>query len=204
MSCSLSVCDAGNPLGGFGSVYVWLSHVMIGISAVSYTLAFGLVIDGASNIAQLHALDPILKEKGIKSKEAAYVALAACEDQAVKHMAFWLVSLQRTWGVFQTTMGMGCWVIIFVVPVKYRASVHFLLAYLQVVVGFIAASLAWGCPIPDLVVKFGGAKPGAVAPDGKGMPRPKNSGVTGDFYTHLVFGVINVALGACALVLELA
>ena len=94
-------------------------------------------------------------------------------------------------------------------PVKDRAAVHFLIAYLQIVVGLVAASLVWGCPLPDLVVKFGGTKPGSVAPDkyedGKtplGMPRPANSTVKSDFYSHLVLGIINLALGVCALVLD--
>ena len=79
---------------------------------------------------------------------------AACQDEAVKHMAFWLVSLQRTWGAFQKVLGAALWVIIFNLPVKYRAPVHFLVGYLQIVVGFIAASLAWGCCLPDLVQKY--------------------------------------------------
>jgi len=201
-TCTLTSCPADNSLGGFGSAFLWFSHVTIGISALSYTIAFGLLWDGAANISQLHALDPVLKEKGITTKQKAYEAFANCEDQAVKHMAFWLVSLQRTWGAFQTSIGIGLWVVIFMLPVKHRAPVHFIIGYLQLIVGMIAASLAWGVGLPDLVPKFGGVKPGAVAAEGsKGMPRPANSGVKSDFWSHLVLGLSNLSYGVLCLVM---
>ena len=86
-------------------------------------------------------------------------------------------------------------------PIKHRAPVHFLVGYLQMVVGLVASSLVFGGPFPDLVVKFGGTKPGSVAPeknDAKGMPRP-GSIVKSDFYSHEVLGMINVALGVLCL-----
>ena len=38
--------------------------------------------------------------------------------------------------------------------------IHLVVAYLQIVVGLIAGSIVMGKPLPDLVVKFGGAKAG--------------------------------------------
>ena len=203
--CTLTSCTAENNLGGFGSVYVWLSHVLIGFSALSYTVAFGLIIDGASNVAQFHAIDKTLKEKDITTKEKAYAAMAACEDPALKSMLFWLVHLQRTWGCFQTSVGIACWCVVFMVKVKDRAAAHFIIAYLQIAAGSAEASLVWGCPLPDLVVKFGGAKPGSVAPvyeEGKGgFPRPGKD-VLFNIWLHYILAAINLGLGACALVLS--
>ena len=200
-TCTLTSCSPDGSLGGFGSVLVWLSHVLIGISALSYSIAFNLIWDATANVKQIHAMDPVLKENGIKSADKVYEVLANCEDQVVKHIAFWLLSLQRTWACFQTALGVGLWCIIFMMPIKHRAPVHFLVGYLQMVVGLVASSLVFGGPFPDLVVKFGGAKPGSVAPeknDAKGMPRP-GSIVKSDFYSHEVLGMINVALGVLCL-----
>ena len=206
-TCTLISCSSDGSLGGFGTVLVWLSHILLGFSALAYSIAFGLIWDGASNLAQLHALDPFLKEKGIQSPAKAYEALSACEDQVVKHLAFWLTSLQRTWGAFQTAVGIGLWCIIFMMPVKHRAPVHFLVGYLQIVVGLIAASLIWGRPLPDWVIKFGGTKAGGsraahVASEEnavKGFPRPSSGIVKADFWQHQILGFINVTLGVLCL-----
>lgn len=148
-TCTLTSCSPDGSLGGFGSVLVWLSHVLIGISALSYSIAFNLIWDATANVKQIHAMDPVLKENGIKSADKVYEVLANCEDQVVKHIAFWLLSLQRTWACFQTALGVGLWCIIFMMPIKHRAPVHFLVGYLQMVVGLVASSLAFGGPFPD-------------------------------------------------------
>merc|ERR1712048_1279916 len=130
------------------------------------------------------------------SKEAAYEAFKNCDDVAVKHMAFWLVSLQRTWGAFQTAFGIGLWCIIFLLPVRHRAAVHFIISYLQITVGFIAKSIMSGAPLPDLVTKFGGSPPGAVTPEEKpqdgAFVRPNGSAINADFISPLVLGVLNL------------
>jgi hypothetical protein len=194
--CTLATCGENTA----GSVLLWFSHVFIGISALTYTMAFGLVKDGATNCAMFHLLDPLLAEKGIKSPQAAYDAMAKCEDEVVKHLAFWLTSQMRTWGCFQLTLGAGLWIVIFMVPLVHRAPVHFCISFLQVIVGFVAASLAYGGPLPDQVVKFGGAPPGSVAPEGKGgMFRP-SKGVKDDFWSHLFMGAVNLTLAVLCIV----
>ena len=73
---------------------VWVSHVMLFLSALTYTFSFGLIKEAAANLGQLHHLDPFLKEAGITDVEKVYEALNACKDPVVKRLAFWALSLQ--------------------------------------------------------------------------------------------------------------
>lgn len=203
-TCTLIYCTADSSLGEFGTVLVWLSHVLLGFSALLYSSGVLLIYNGALKISQFHAIDSVLKEKGITSTDKAFEAFSVCEDQAVKQMAFWLVSLQRTWGTFQSTIGLGLWVVILLMPVKHRAAVHFLVAYLQIICGLIPASIVWGGPIPDLVVKFGGPKAGgsnkiAHETSGTGIMRPDSSALKWDFWSHTILGTVNLTLGVLCL-----
>jgi hypothetical protein len=182
-----------------------------------YSFAFGVILDGAANIAGVGkaGMDPMLKEKGIESPEKVYEAIKNCQDPVVKHMLIWSLSLQRTWGAFQVAMGAGLWCVIFMLPIEHRAPVHFCIAFLQIVAGLVSGSLFLGSVgIPDLVVKVGGTKPGTIVPivaetepatggdiiTAAGFPRPiAGNPVRADFYFHQVLGAINLGLGVCAL-----
>lgn len=196
-------------------VHLWISHVLIGLSALTYTAAFGVILDGATNAGAIGKanIDPFLKEKGIDSPAKVYEAIQNCQDPVVKHLVIWLISLQRTWGAFQVALGGGLWCVIFLLPIEHRAPVHFCIAFLQVVAGLVAGSLFMGGPLPDLVVKIGGSKPGEIVPlpetepatggdavAGLDFARPgKGSPVKADFWSHQVLGVINIGLGVCSL-----
>lgn len=187
--------------------------MLIGLSALTYSFAFGLIWDGATNIAAVGKanIDPMLNEKGIDSTEKVYEAIKNSQDPVVQHMAIWLISLQRTWGVFQVAMGGGLWCVVFMLPIEHRAPVHFCIAFLQIVAGWVAGSLYMGTPLPDLVVKIGGSKPGAIVPVPETEPatggaastsfvRPaKGNPTRADFVSHEVLGVINLGLGVCCL-----
>mmetsp|Transcript_46422 Transcript_46422/g.83829 ORF Transcript_46422/g.83829 Transcript_46422/m.83829 type:complete len:210 (+) Transcript_46422:20-649(+) len=200
--CTLTSCADDGTLGGFATGVVWLSHIFLGFAAFMYTFSFMLIMDGASNVAQFHGIDDVLKDAGILDKAAAYEALKTCENPAVKHMAFWLMHLQRTWGVFQTALSAALWTTVFALPVQHRAAAHLILSYLQITAGLLEASLVWGCPLPDMVVKFGGFPAGSVSPEPdsqawehKPFPRPNNAGVKGNIYLHLVLGILNIIVG---------
>ena len=191
-----------------------MSHVLIGISALVYTLALGVILDGATNIAGVGkaGMDPLLKDKGIDSPEKVYEAIRNSPDPVVKHMAIWLITLQRTWGAFQVAAGAGLWCIIFMLPIEHRAPVHFCIAFLQIVAGLVSGTLVMGGPLPDLLVKVGGSKPGDVVPLPEGETDPvaggtsntfvrpgKGSPTKADFISHQILGVINLGLGVCCL-----
>merc|ERR1711988_512402 len=158
-SLEMQSCDFVSCAQGGLTALLWLSHVMIGFPALSYPMNFQLVLDGVSHAAQFHILDPLLKDKDITSVARAYEALRGCQDAAVNHLSFWLIHGHRANGAFQSTLGIGLWIIIFMLPLEHRAPVHFLLAYLQISIGLCEASIIWGGPFPDEVAKFGGSKP---------------------------------------------
>ena len=78
--------------------------------------------------------------------------------------------------------------------------------YLQIVVGLIAASLIWGRPLPDLVIKFGGTKAGGsraahVASEENAVRGFRAPALASSRRTsgHQILGFINVTLGVLCL-----
>lgn len=212
-------------LGDFAQVLSWLSHFSLGFAALGYMPAIMLMLDGATNHAQIHAIDSFLKEKGIDSKDKVYEALRGCQDEVIKHLAFWSISLHRTWGAFQVGMSGFIWWTIFGIPVHMRAAPHFIVGLMQIMAGLNAAAICypgffWGT---DTVAKFGSdttdtavvevdtkkVSPGTEGGGGEEVkldssspfPRPV-SGVKADFIMHQILGFVNIVLGVLCIFLE--
>lgn len=196
-TCTMISCTTDGQLGGFASVLLWWSHVWLAFPALLYTLAVMIAWDGATNVAQLHAVVPALKDAGITTKEKVYEAFEACTDESVKHMSLFLVHFQRVWACYQSAAGAGLWCVIALVPIHRRMPAHFCLAWLQLSAGVMEMSLLWGTPIGvDCAAKFGATKPGATLPEGtEAFPRPNAKQAVSNIYVHWVLGGINVVLG---------
>ena len=118
-----------------GTALAWVSHVWLSIPGLAYLTAIPLMLDAGWILSQLHAQDPILKEKDITTKQAVYYAVRECRDPAAKTMYFYSMLLLRNWGCFQVTLGAAIWCVILMVPVHSRAPAHFILGFLQTTVG---------------------------------------------------------------------
>ena len=95
-------------------------------------------------------------------------------------------------------------------PPYFRTPIHVIIGTLQIIAGLTSRTHAKGGPLSDLVIKFGGAKPGEVADNEKpsDMVTLRNSkeflgASNGDAVAHFVLGLINVGLGVAFLVIFL-
>lgn len=84
----------------------WLSHVFFGIAALVFLLGgLPLIFDPAGNFPMIAQIDSALEN--IKTKDDAYNAFKNCTDKQVKHLAFWCLTMLRSFGSFQTFAGIG-------------------------------------------------------------------------------------------------
>ena len=187
-------------LGGFAPVVPWISHVFLGIGALTFTLTgIPRIFDGAFELALAGpALDPVLKEAGVNGANI-YEKFASIDDPVIKSLCFWAIFMLRGAGCYQLVAGIALWCCIFLVPMQHRAAPHFIYAVLQTLEAGLEASCGWGWPFgKDTVILFGGtqyAPKSATAPEGaKTFSRPKTPP-----WTHAAFAVVNWALGVCAL-----
>ena len=172
----------------------WVSNVFLGLGAITYLLGgVGLWRDGVTNIAGFAALDDALKIDGKPmTKAQVYERVNACQDKVMKHLMFWSTIAMQTLGAFQTVMGIALFCVIFLNSLPYREAAHFVYFAMCIIEGSIEQSVTFGVSlVTDTVVKFGGSKPGAVAPEGS-FPRPS---LKGGFIAHVVLGLIHLTLG---------
>lgn len=210
-----------------GAALAWVSHVWLSIPALAYLSAMPLMLDASWLLSQLHAQDPLLKEREITTKQAVYNAVRECRDPAAKTIVFYSMLLLRNWGCFQVALGAGIWCVILLVPVHLRAPAHWILGFLQTAVGMndtsVTWSVGWGA---DTAAMIGASAPGggqkvtsSVTPEEQSAEAamesalPENAserGVTvvrpnaaGSFYAHVFLGVANIVIGVfCALQTE--
>jgi hypothetical protein len=203
-----------------GAALAWVSHVWLFIPGLAYLTAMPLMLDAGWILSQLHAQDPILKEKEITTKQAVYDAVRECRDPVAKTMIFYSMLLLRNWGCFQVALGAAIWCVILMVPVHSRAPAHIILGFLQTTVGMndtsVTWSVGWGA---DTAALIGGSAPGAgqkvtpsVTPEEQGADAAMESGLAsgpgavirpnaaGSFYAHVFLGLVNIVIGIfCAL-----
>ena len=189
-----------------GSALPWLSGIVLGLGGTVFLLGgVPVALDGTANVVQLGALDEVLKVPGEGdkkkdiSKAKAYELMASCNDEVIKHLCFWFVVMMRSWGCFQTTLGIALWVCIYNIPLPDRYPVHFIYGFLDLAVGLVEAQTAFALQFGvDAVAKFGGThSTSSTAPEGSaGFPRPK---MMGSFITHMTLFLFNVLLGVACL-----
>ena len=194
----------------------WISNVFFFLGALTF-LGGGIPVwlDGMSNVAMCGALDPALVGM---TKKKAYEKLQAIEDPVTKRLAFWMVLQLRSFGCFQTAMGVSCLVVIFINTLQFRTAAHFCYFFLDALENTVEWRVWKGCGIGvDPVVALGigtkdtkaGAPPkpvkkGTVAPelseaDLKAEYRPALGGGT---YGHLFMGTVHLTLGIATIFVQ--
>jgi len=214
-TCTQYMCEEFSLMGDggidiVGTVLLWVSHIMLLLPALMYTLAIGEYKEPTTKSLMCHHLDPLLAEKEIKTAEQVYEAFAKCEDPVVRHLGFFMITQARQQGAFQFALGLCIFSNIILMPPYFRTPIHVIIGTLQIIAGLTSRTHAKGGPLSDLVIKFGGAKPGEVADNEKpsDMVTLRNSkeflgASNGDAVAHFVLGLINVGLGVAFLVIFL-
>ena len=106
-----------------------------------------LIFDGASLIPLMGEVDPALKGLTISD---TYTALAGTQEAPATELArvisFWLITMLRSWGCFQSTWGLAVLFTALLVPFESRYPVHLLYTYLAAVLACVEASNSYGLP----------------------------------------------------------
>ena len=110
-TCTQYMCEEFSLMGDggidiVGTVLLWVSHIMLLLPALMYTLAIGEYKEPTTKSLMCHHLDPLLAEKEIKTAEQVYEAFAKCEDPVVRHLGFFMITQARQQGAFQFALGL--------------------------------------------------------------------------------------------------
>jgi len=199
MSSALAAIEVG---GDVIALY-WVSNVFLWIGAIVFIAGgMGILWDGTANIAQIGAIDPVLK--GV-TKANCYELFSNCQDEKIKHMGFWMILQMRSWGAFQCTCGAAVIVVSILVPIHARAAAHFVYAALDFMENLIELSTGFGLPTGvDPIAKFGGVSASATAPEGGSSfaSGPIRKAMKGSYAQHLFFGVVHTVIAIFCLTVK--